>query len=87
MRSTRECTSTSCRPRPRGSNLVEQLFSELTQLQLRRLAVHSADELVEAITNYRDDRNRTPTPFVWTTTVKDILSKVSRANDTLATLH
>ena len=65
-------------------NLVEELFSELTQLQLRRPAVHSADELVEAITNYRDDRNRTPTPFVWTATVKDILSKVSRANETLA---
>ena len=49
--------------------------------------MHSADEIVEAITNYLDDRNRTPTPFVWTATVRDILSEVSWANDTLAALH
>ncbi len=68
-------------------NLAERLFSELTQRQLRHLAAHSVDELVEAITNYVHDRNRTPTPFVWTAAVKDILSTASRANDTLATLH
>jgi transposase len=68
-------------------NLVERLFSELTQRQLKRLAVHSVDELVQAITTYIDQRNRDPKPFVWTATVKDILSKVARANDTLVTLH
>ena len=68
-------------------NLVERFFSELTQRQLKRLAVHSVGQLVHAITTYIDDRNRAPKPFVWTATVQDILAKVNRANATLAALH
>ena len=68
-------------------NLVERFFSELTQRQLKRLAVHNVGQLVHAITTYIDDRNRAPKPFVWTATVQDILAKVNRANATLATLH
>ena len=68
-------------------NLVERFFSELTQRQLKRLAVHSVGQLVDAITTYIDQRNRAPQPFVWTATVKDILSKVRHANETLETLH
>lgn len=68
-------------------NLVERFFGELTQRQLKRLVVHNVDELVEAITTYIDQRNRDPKPFVWTATVKDILAKVSHANNTLETLH
>ena len=68
-------------------NLVERFFSELTQRQLKRLAVHSVGQLVHAITVYIDDRNRAPKPFVWTATVKDILAKVTRANATLAAVH
>ena len=56
-------------------NLVERFFSELTQRQLKRLAVHSVGQLVHAITTYIDDRNRAPRPFVWTATVQDILAK------------
>lgn len=68
-------------------NLVERFFSELTQRQLKRLAVTSVGELTDAITAYIDDRNRAPAPFKWTAAVEDILAKVSRANATLATLH
>ena len=68
-------------------NLVERFFSELTQRQLKRLAVTSVRELTDAITAYIDDRNRAPAPFKWTAAVEDILAKVSRANATLATLH
>ena len=68
-------------------NLVERFFSELTQRQLKRLAVHSVGQLVHAITAYIDDRNRAPKPFVWTATVKDILAKVTRANIALAAVH
>ena len=68
-------------------NLVERFFSELTQRQLKRLAVHSVGQLVHAITAYIEDRNRAPKPFVWTATVKDILAKVTRANATLAAVH
>ena len=68
-------------------NLVERFFSELTERQLRRLAVTSVEQLIAAITRYIDRRNEHPTPFVWTATVRQILTKVNKANKTLATLH
>ena len=68
-------------------NLVERFFSELTQRQLKRLAVISVKQLTDAITAYIDHRNRDPAPYKWTAAVEDILAKVSRANNTLATLH
>lgn len=68
-------------------NLVERLFAELTERQLRRLAVTSVAELIAAITQYLEQRNVDPKPFVWTASVRQILTKVKKANDTLATLH
>jgi transposase len=68
-------------------NLVERFFSELTERQLRRLAVNSVDQLIAAITQYIDHQNEHPTPFVWTATVRQILKKVNKGNETLATLH
>ena len=58
-------------------NLVERFFSELTQRQLKRLAVHSVGQLVHAITTCINDRNRAPRPFVCTATVQDILASVN----------
>lgn len=66
---------------------MERFFSELTTRQLKRLAVSSVVELIEAITTYIDQRNDEPKPFVWTASVDSILSKVNKANQTLATLH
>lgn len=68
-------------------NLVERFFSELTERKLRRLAVTSVDELIDAITQYIDRRNENPKPFVWTATVRQIMQKINKANETLATLH
>jgi len=68
-------------------NLVERFFSELSTRQLKRLAVTSVDELIAAITHYIEQRNQQPIPFVWTASVKHILAKVSKANETLASLH
>ena len=68
-------------------NLVERFFSELTERQIRRLAVTSVAQLITAITAYIDQRNAHPTPFVWTATVRQILKKVGKAKATLATLH
>jgi transposase len=68
-------------------NLIERLFSELTERQLRRLAVTSVAQLVDVITRYIDRRNENPKPFVWTASVLHILNKVNKANETLATLH
>lgn len=68
-------------------NLVERFFSELTTRQLKRLAVTSVSELIDAITRYIDTRNEDPRPFVWTASPKSIIAKVSKAKDTLATQH
>ncbi len=68
-------------------NLVERFFSELTERHLRRLAVHNVNELIEHITRYIDRRNQNPKPFAWTATTRQILTKVNKANKTLATLH
>lgn len=68
-------------------NLVERFFSELTTRQLRRLAVTSVDELEAAIHEYIARRNTDPQPFTWTASVKSILAKVRKANETLASLH
>jgi transposase len=68
-------------------NLVERLFSELTERQIRRLAVSSVAELEAAIQSYLDQRNRDPKPYVWTASVEAIIDKVARGNSTLATLH
>jgi transposase len=68
-------------------NLVERFFRDLSQRQLKRLVVHSVDELIDVISRYIDTRNRNPRPFVWTASVKDILAKVRKGNRTLAALH
>ncbi len=77
------CTPTSAS----WLNLVERFFSELTTRQLRRLAVTSVRELEHAIREYIAQRNTDPTPFTWTASVRAILAKVKKANDTLASLH
>jgi len=68
-------------------NLVERFFAELTERQLRRLTVTSVGELIATITQYIEQRNADPKPFIWTATVRHILAKVNKANETLATLH
>jgi transposase len=68
-------------------NLVERFFSELTTRQLKRLAVSSVAELIEAITGYIETRNQNPKPFVWTASVDHILRKVNKANEILASQH
>lgn len=68
-------------------NLVERFFGELTQRQLKRLAVTSVDQLIDAIMSYIDVRNEDPKPFVWTASVRHIFEKVTKARATLESLH
>ncbi len=68
-------------------NLVERFFSEITTRQLRRLAVTSVRELERAIDRYIALRNIDPKPFTWTASVRSIMTKVNKANETLASLH
>ena len=68
-------------------NLVERFFAELTTRQLKRLAVTSVAQLIDTITRYIDRRNEHPKPFVWTASPKSIMTKVTKAKETLATQH
>lgn len=68
-------------------NLVERFFAELTNRQLKRLAVTSVRQLIDTITRYIDRRNNDPKPFLWTASPKAIIAKVNRAKATLATQH
>ncbi len=68
-------------------NLVERFFSELTQRQLKRLAVNNVAELEQVIDRYIDARNRDPKPFTWTAAAETILEKVRRGNRTFEALH
>jgi len=67
--------------------MVERLFSELTEKQLRRLAVNSVAELEAAITRYLDNRNREPNPFIWTKSAAEIISKIERGLRTFESVH
>jgi hypothetical protein len=62
---------------------VERFFSELTERQIRRLAVTNVNELIGAIVAYIERRNQHPVPFTWTASVEHILTKVGNAKRTL----
>jgi transposase len=58
-------------------NLVERLFSEITQRRIRRGSFNSTRELETAIRQYIDARNTDPKPFAWTADADLILGKVA----------
>ncbi len=64
-------------------NLVERFFGVLTNKQLKRGVFTSVDELEQKITDYIDQNNKNPKPFVWTKSAEEILEKVNRARSTL----
>jgi len=68
-------------------NLVERFFAEITSRRLRRGVFRNVSELEAAIRAYITHRNQDPRPFTWTASVKTILAKVRKANETLESLH
>lgn len=60
-------------------NMIERFFRDLTQKRLRRGAFISVPDLVSAIDEYVDTHNADPAPYIWTKSAKDILEKVTRA--------
>jgi transposase len=59
-------------------NLVERVFSDLTQKQLRRGSHTSVASLEKAIREFLDARNDDPKPFKWTKTADEILESIAR---------
>ena len=74
-------------PGPPGPISWNASFGELDERQLKRLAVNSVSQLIHAINTYLDHRNEDPTPFVWTKSVQEILTKTDRGLKTLEALH
>jgi transposase len=68
-------------------NMVERLFSELTQRQLKRLAVTSVAELEAAIMRYLNHRNTQPKPFIWTKSAARIIAKIQRGLEMSESVH
>jgi hypothetical protein len=62
-------------------------FRDVWRLTQQALADDSVAELEAAIHHYIARRNVDPRPFTWTASVKTILAKVRKANETLASLH
>jgi transposase len=68
-------------------NQVERWFGELTQKRIRRGSFGSVAELIAAIEEYLKAYNGDATPFKWTATAADILTKVARCKVIYETLH
>src|SRR5260370_389821 len=60
-------------------NLVERWFRELTEKAIRRGSFLSVPELQQSIDAFMQAWNKTPTPFIWSATVEDIIKKIDRA--------
>jgi hypothetical protein len=68
-------------------NLVERWFGELTSKRIRRGAFVSVPDLVAAISEFLDNWNDNPKPFVWTATVESIVEKLQRCRQTLESIQ
>jgi transposase len=64
-------------------NMVERFFRDLSEKALRRGSFYNVDDLIGAITEYINQHNDHPKPFIWTASANDILAKVKRARKTL----
>jgi transposase len=65
-------------------NLVERLFAEITERQIRRGSFTSVNALEKVIREYLATRNDNPKPFTWHKSADEILATIARfANGTL----
>ena len=60
-------------------NQIERFFGLITSQRIRRGSFQSVHQLERAISDYIDEHNEDPTPFVWTKTAEQIFDKISDA--------
>jgi transposase len=60
-------------------NMIERFFRDLSEKAIRRGSFYNVDDLIGAISEYINQHNDNPKPFIWTATATDILAKVKRA--------
>ena len=68
-------------------NLVERWFREITDNRIRRGTFRNVEQLTQAITDYIQEHNQSPKPFVWPAKAEEILAKVQRARNVLDKLQ
>ena len=68
-------------------NLVEVLFSILTEKQLKRGSHRSVRALEAAVYEFLDETNRNPKPFTWTKSADEILDSIARFCDRTLQRH
>jgi transposase len=59
-------------------NMVERVFAELSEKQIKRGAHRSVPALEAAIHEFLEVRNRDPKPYIWVKSADDILQTVAR---------
>ena len=64
-------------------NMIERFFRDLSDKALKRGSFYNVDDLIAAITEYINQHNQNPKPFIWTASATDILAKVKRARTVL----
>jgi transposase len=64
-------------------NMVERFLRDLSEKAIKRGSFFNVDDLIGAITEYINQHNQSPKPFIWTATANDILAKVKRARKVL----
>ena len=67
-------------------NLVERFFADLTQDVVRGGSFQSVGQLVNSIETYLAVRKEDPKPYRWKAKGEEILAKVKRAREALATV-
>ncbi len=60
-------------------NMVERFFRDLSEKAIKRGSFYDVNDLNGAITEYINQHNEDPKPFIWTASATDILAKVKRA--------
>ncbi len=63
--------------------MVERFFRDLSDKAIKRGSFYNVNHLIAAITEYINQHNQNPKPFIWTASAKDILAKVKRAPATM----
>ena len=69
------------------ANLVERWFRELTDKAIRRGSFVSVPDLIATIEDYLNAHNTGARPFVWTTSVKVIPTKLEKVKAVYETLY
>jgi transposase len=68
-------------------NLVERWFREITDKRIRRGSFASVPALITAIQEYLANHNQNPRVFIWSASVDQILTKITKCKEALDALH